>query len=162
MTSLSEFTCQSTGSAPPAFPGAKRFPKLSRIAMVEAHIERAGRTSLERRFYVSSRPLSASAFAEAAPSHWAIETSLHWGPDVTFKEDLSRAQGRPRREKWPWCATSLSISSVKPKTSARSSIAEKSLRGTQNTCANAASLAAQPGLVALEAPAIDDAVPLTR
>jgi len=73
-----------------SYPGAPRFPKLTTIAMVESRIERGGKIETERRCYISSRALSAAAFAAAARGHWAIENNLHWNLDVTFGEDQSR------------------------------------------------------------------------
>jgi predicted transposase YbfD/YdcC len=73
-----------------AYPGAPRFPQLATIAMVESRIERQGHIAAEQRSYISSRPLSAEAFADAVRSHWAIENNLHWTLDVTFNEDQSR------------------------------------------------------------------------
>jgi predicted transposase YbfD/YdcC len=73
-----------------SYPGAPRFPKLATIAMVESKIERGDKVESERRSYISSRALSAAAFADAVRSHWAIENNLHWTLDVTFHEDQSR------------------------------------------------------------------------
>jgi predicted transposase YbfD/YdcC len=73
-----------------SYPGAPRFPKLTTIAMVESRIERGDKIETERRSYISSRALSAAAFADAARGHWAIENKLHWILDVTFNEDRSR------------------------------------------------------------------------
>lgn len=72
------------------FPGEPRFPGLKAIAMVEAEVERGGKTSIERRFYLSSIALDAVLFASAVRSHWHIENRLHWVLDVVFHDDLNR------------------------------------------------------------------------
>ncbi len=73
-----------------SYPGAPRFPQLTTIAMVESHIERGDKMETEQRSYISSRALSAAAFADGARGHWGIENNLHWTLDVTFNEDQSR------------------------------------------------------------------------
>jgi predicted transposase YbfD/YdcC len=72
------------------FPGEPRFPGLQAIAMVEAEVQRDGKASRERRYYLSSAPLDAKFFARALRCHWHIENRLHWVLDVVFHEDLNR------------------------------------------------------------------------
>src|SRR6202521_258605 len=74
-----------------SYPGAPRFPKLTTIAMVESRIERGDKIETERRSYISSRALSAAAFAAAARGHWAIENKLHWVLDVTYRLRICHA-----------------------------------------------------------------------
>ncbi len=72
------------------FPGEPRFPGLAMIGMLEAEVERDGRTSVSRRYWLGSAPLSAAQFARAARDHWGIENRLHWIMDVVFHDDLMR------------------------------------------------------------------------
>jgi predicted transposase YbfD/YdcC len=74
------------------FPGEYRFDKLAAIAMIEASVECRGEVSTERRYYITSRPLTAEQLAEAVRAHWRIENALHWVLDVTVHEDLARVR----------------------------------------------------------------------
>ena len=72
------------------FPGEWNFPSLAMLGVIEAVVERDGKTSVSRRTYLSSARLSAPAFAAAVRAHWGIENRLHWVMDVVFHDDLMR------------------------------------------------------------------------
>ena len=71
-------------------PGEPRFPGLKAVAMVEARVERDGKTTTSRRFFLSSLALDPPLLARAVRAHWGIENRLHWVLDVVFHDDLMR------------------------------------------------------------------------
>ena len=60
--------------------------------MVESSREVEGKTTVERRYFLSSLPLGVETFARAVRGHWGVENKVHWLMDVCFGEDQSRAR----------------------------------------------------------------------
>lgn len=65
---------------------------LTSFGMVESIRTIKGKSTIERRYYLSSLPLNAKRFGQALRGHWGVENALHWSLDVTFREDDSRAR----------------------------------------------------------------------
>jgi predicted transposase YbfD/YdcC len=66
------------------------WPYLHSLAEVISHREIKGVISQETRYYISSLEPSAPKISLAIRSHWAIENSLHWILDISFRDDDSR------------------------------------------------------------------------
>lgn len=74
-------------------PKSKAWKGLHSIGMVESERTEQGKTSNERRFFLSSlSSLDAEQFARAVRGHWGIENSLHWVLDIAFRDDESRVR----------------------------------------------------------------------
>jgi predicted transposase YbfD/YdcC len=86
---IEERTCRATGDIAWL---AERHPDwagLRSIAEVTATRtdKKSGKTSTEKRLYISSLPASPETLLAATRAHWSIENNLHWMLDVIFHED---------------------------------------------------------------------------
>jgi len=60
--------------------------------MVESSREFRDRTERETRLYLTSLNTQAAVLGAIVRSHWAVENSLHWVMDMTFRDDESRVR----------------------------------------------------------------------
>jgi predicted transposase YbfD/YdcC len=68
------------------------WPGLNAIAMVESTREANGVIEKDTRFYITSLVMLAHLLGPVIRSHWAIENSLHWVMDMTFRDDECRVR----------------------------------------------------------------------
>jgi predicted transposase YbfD/YdcC len=74
------------------FADLDKWEGLKSVGLVESIREVDGKSTVERRYYLSSLPLGVETFARAVRSHWGVENKVHWIMDVCFREDQSRAR----------------------------------------------------------------------
>ena len=73
-------------------PKSRAWAGLRTIGMVESERTENGKTSVERRFFLSSLEPDVEQFARAVRGHWQIENALHWVLDIAFGDDESRVR----------------------------------------------------------------------
>lgn len=89
-------------AAPDSLPGKSRWKKMRTLGVAIRNSQQNGKETNEVRYYVSSLRPGVKRFAEAVRGHWAIENTLHWCLDVTFREDESRLRDRHAADNVAW------------------------------------------------------------
>ena len=88
--------------APATLRGREDWKGLKSIGVATRHCLQAGKESYDTRYYLTTLPVAVKQFAQAVRGHWAIENTLHWCLDVTFREDESRLLDRHAAENIAW------------------------------------------------------------
>lgn len=73
------------------FESRARWKGLASFMMIESERTAAGKTTSERRYFISSHSgLGPQEMGRRERLHWSVENKLHWCLDVAFREDASR------------------------------------------------------------------------
>ncbi|HUS38492.1 MAG: ISAs1 family transposase [Pirellulales bacterium] len=89
-------------NAPKTLSGFSNWKKFRTIGIAIRVSEKGDQVSREVRYFISSLRLGVKRFAAAVRGHWAIENTLHWCLDVTFREDESRLRDRHAADNVAW------------------------------------------------------------
>ena len=89
-------------NAPKTLAGFSNWKKFRTIGIAIRVSEKGDQVSREVRYFISLLHLGVKRFAAAVRGHWAIENTLHWCLDVTFREDESRLRDRHAADNVAW------------------------------------------------------------
>ena len=107
--------------------GKPQWKGLSSIGMVERERDIDGKVSCETSYYILSQKCDAKIFATSARKHWGIENKLHWGLDVSFREDECRKRTGNSAENFA-IIRHVALNLLKQENSMRKSIKTKRLQ----------------------------------
>lgn len=105
----------------------QRWPQLRSVVMIEAERICQSKTTVERRFFISSLAGDPQQLLSAVRQHWGIENKLHWVLDVAFGEDQSRIRIGSAAENMS-LLRHIALNLLKQETSDRRGIQTKRLR----------------------------------
>lgn len=80
----------------------EKWSGLCTIGVAIRQSESGSKSSTEVRFFIASIPMGVKRFARYVRGHWAIENTLHWCLDVTFREDENRVRDRTTANNMAW------------------------------------------------------------
>lgn len=74
----------------------ERWSNLSSLIMIESesYDVSSKKTTVQKRYFISSLHVSAEEFQSYIPEHWSIENSCHWILDTLYREDHSQVQAK--------------------------------------------------------------------
>jgi predicted transposase YbfD/YdcC len=81
-------------AVPEDLQGREQWAKLKSIGVATRVSCSGDKETVDRRYYLSSLGVNVSHLAKLVRGHWAIENTLHWCLDMTFREDESRLRNR--------------------------------------------------------------------
>jgi predicted transposase YbfD/YdcC len=87
---------------PADIPGRSQWKGLRTIGVAIRESRQGDKVTREVRYFICSIRVSVKRFARAVRGHWAIENTLHWCLDVTFREDESRLRDRLAANNLAW------------------------------------------------------------
>jgi len=80
----------------------EKWAGLKTIGVAIRYSEFGDKWSTEVRYYINSIAMNVKRFARFVRGHWAIESTLHWCLDMTFREDESRVRDRNAANNLAW------------------------------------------------------------
>jgi predicted transposase YbfD/YdcC len=75
---------------------------LKTIGVATLQCVRAGKETVETRYFINSLPMGVKRFAHAVRSPWGIENSCHGCLDIIYREEESRMQDKHLRDNFAW------------------------------------------------------------
>ena len=118
-------------NAPKTLAGFSNWKKFRTIGIAIRVSEKGDQVSREVRYFISSLRLGVKRFAAAVRGHWAIENTLHWCLDVTFREDESRLRDRHAADNVAWLKR-FALSLLKQRTDKESIAMRRRMAGWNN------------------------------